>query len=154
MAKQYDKLLVPYDGSSFSKKAISEAAMISKTFGSQIMILNVVNESSFKEQPPSLFSGYIQGTKVVKNFTNQALENMENLLQSICFDLEKQGIKATSHVVSGYPKKEILKFAKRQDVDLIVMGSQGLGGMKKLRVLGSVSRWITENSDCPVLIVH
>ncbi len=153
MVKQYDKLLVPYDGSSFSKKAISEAAMISKTFGSQIMILNVVNESSFKEQP-SLFSGYIQETKVVKNFTNQALENMENLLQNICFDLEKQGIKATSHVVSGYPKKEILKFAKRQDVDLIVMGSQGLGGMKKLRVLGSASRWITENSDCPVLIVH
>ena len=144
---------MPYDGSNFSKKAIFEAATISKAFGSQILILNVVNESSFKEQP-SLFSGYLQGTKITKNFTNQIIENMNNMLQGLCFDLEKQGIKATSHVVSGYPKKEILKFAKRQDVDLIVMGSQGLGGIKKLRVLGSASRWVTENSDCPVLIVH
>ena len=153
MTKKYQKVLVPYDGSNFSKKAISEAATISKTFGSQILILNVVNESSFKEQP-SLFSGYLQGTKITKNFTNQIIENMNNLLQGLCFDLEKQGINATSQVISGYPKKEILKFAKRQDVGLIVMGNQGIGGMKKLRVLGSVSRWITENSDCPVLIVH
>ena len=82
------------------------------------------------------------------------LEHTSNLLQGLCFDLEKEGIKATSHVLSGYPKKEILRFAKKQEIDLIIAGSQGLGGMKKLKALGSVSRWITENSDCPVLIVH
>ena len=154
MTQKYQKILVPYDGSEFSKKALDEAVMISKKFGSQILLVNVVNESLFKDQP-SLFSGYLRGTESMeKSYTNQRMEHTSNLLQGLCFDLEKEGIKATSHVVSGYPKKEILRFAKKQEIDLIIAGSQGLGGMKKLKVLGSVSRWITENSDCPVLIVH
>ena len=47
------------------------------------------------------------------------------------------------HVFSGIPKKAILKFVKDNKIDLIVIGSQGLGGIKKIKTLGSVSRTIS-----------
>jgi len=44
--------------------------------------------------------------------------------------------------------------AKKMKVDIIVIGSVGLTGIKKLKALGSVSRKVSELSDCPVLIIR
>lgn len=154
MAQKYKRILVPYDGSKYSEKALEEAAMISKVCNSTIFLLNVVNESVFKEHP-SLFSGYIRGTKNNdENLAYKIIDQTENSLERICFDLSKKGIKMSHHVISGIPKKEILKFIKDNKIDLVVIGSQGLGGIKKLKILGSVSRAIVENALCPVLVVH
>jgi nucleotide-binding universal stress UspA family protein len=48
----------------------------------------------------------------------------------------------------------IIDFAKKEKVDLIVLGNVGLSGVSKVKVLGSVSRAIIEKSVCPVLVVH
>ena len=48
----------------------------------------------------------------------------------------------------------ITEFAYKEKVDLIVVGSVGLSGISKVKVLGSVSRAIAEMASCPVLIVH
>ncbi len=65
-----------------------------------------------------------------------------------------KGADATYKVTAESPAKAILDYAKKTDSDLIVMGSQGLRGIDKVRVLGSVSRHVLENSSCPVIIVH
>ena len=49
---------------------------------------------------------------------------------------------------------KILESAKRENVDLIIVGNVGLGGLSKLKTLGSVSRSISERAPCPVMIVH
>jgi nucleotide-binding universal stress UspA family protein len=49
---------------------------------------------------------------------------------------------------------KILELAEKEKVDLIVIGNVGLSGVSKLKTLGSVSRAISERSQCPVLIVH
>ena len=54
----------------------------------------------------------------------------------------------------GNPAEEILKYSQSKKIDLIVMGNVGLTGISKIKMLGSVSRDVLENSKCPVLIVH
>ncbi|HEY7108247.1 MAG TPA: universal stress protein [Nitrososphaeraceae archaeon] len=57
-------------------------------------------------------------------------------------------------MTTGNIVKQILDIAARENVDLVVLGSAGLGGMSKLKALGSVSRRVSERAKCPVLIVH
>jgi len=97
--------------------------MIAKALKSTISLLNVINESVFKEQP-SLFSGYLRGTKSnEESFLVQIIDRTESMLQRICFEIEKKGIKIIPHVFSGIPKKDILKFVKDNKIDLIAIGS-------------------------------
>ena len=66
-----------------------------------------------------------------------------------------KGVDAYYDIVAGTsPVEALLKFARGKNVDLIVIGSQGLHGIDKIRALGSVSRKISELATCPVLIVH
>jgi nucleotide-binding universal stress UspA family protein len=50
--------------------------------------------------------------------------------------------------------ENIIKFSNKENIDLIVIGNIGLGGISKVMALGSVSRKVCEMSSCPFLIVH
>ncbi|MFL6344829.1 MAG: universal stress protein, partial [Nitrososphaeraceae archaeon] len=64
-------------------------------------------------------------------------------------------IHVITQVVIGNPAEDIIDIANnKQKVDLIMMGSTGLKGISKVRVLGSVSRHVCENANCPVMLVH
>jgi nucleotide-binding universal stress UspA family protein len=66
-----------------------------------------------------------------------------------------KGVKAHYKIiVDGNIAEEILKVAKKKAADLIVIGSQGLHGISRLKTLGSVSRKVSELASCPVLIVR
>ena len=54
----------------------------------------------------------------------------------------------------GYPVEEILRHAKDEKVDMIVIGSVGPSGVRRLKALGSISRGVIERAACPVLVVH
>ena len=55
---------------------------------------------------------------------------------------------------NGSAAEQILRFVKNNKIDIIVMGSQRLKGLSKIKALGSVTRKVSESTDCPVLIVH
>ena len=57
-------------------------------------------------------------------------------------------------VLEGSVSDEILKFAKDNNIDLIVIGSKGLSGLSRLMSLGSISRKISELASCPVMIIR
>ena len=64
-------------------------------------------------------------------------------------------LSVTPQVVIGNPAQVIIDIANnKQKVDLIIMGSTGLKGISKVRILGSVSRHVCENATCPVMLVH
>ncbi|WP_420888039.1 universal stress protein [Candidatus Nitrosotenuis chungbukensis] len=68
---------------------------------------------------------------------------------------KSKGVKAYYKIiVNGNIAEEILKTAKQKLIDLIVIGSQGLHGISKIKTLGSVSRRVSELADCAVLIVR
>ena len=68
--------------------------------------------------------------------------------------IESDGFTLQSMVLYGNPAEEILKFSESEKIDLIVMGNVGLGGLSKIKTLGSKSRNVLETSKCYVLIVH
>ena len=154
MTKKYQDILCPHDGSRYARKAWQEAVTIAKTFGSKIFLLTVIETPNSKQ--PGLFFGYSRGSATqmdVENFTSQVFEHTNSQLQRLVYEAKKEGIDVEYKVISGYPKKTILEFAKKKNIDLIIIGSQGLGGIKKL-VLGSVVSGVVTKSNCPVLIVN
>jgi nucleotide-binding universal stress UspA family protein len=95
-------------------------------------------------------------------YTNQANKIIESEwiknLKDLKSKYEKFGVNVSTKILKGshssrYIAYSIIKFVKDQNVDLIVLGSVGLGGVSKNKALGSVTRNITEISTCPVLIV-
>ena len=91
-------------------------------------------------------------SKDIIEMTSIVLGGKDNLLKSPALILSVNPVSPLKwdNVCAG----TILEFAKKNDIDLIVMGSKGLGGIKKIKALGSVSRKISENATCPVMLIH
>jgi nucleotide-binding universal stress UspA family protein len=70
-------------------------------------------------------------------------------------DMTLVSVSVNSQVIIGNPAEVIIDLANNKEkVDLIIMGSTGLKGISKVRALGSVSRAVSENANCPVMLVH
>ncbi len=147
------RILVPYDGSKYSNHAVNRAIEISRK-ESQIYFISVVNVDYI--QPPGSLLGMVSSSSVnaIKRLTDSAKKETAQMLASQVSKCRVKGIKADSKVASGNIADEILKFAKQKKITLIVIGSQGLHGIKKIKVLGSTSRKVSEFASCPVLIVR
>ena len=75
------------------------------------------------------------------------------LLNLMREELAESGRNITVHILEGDPAKEILNLARKQDVSLLIMSSQGKGWLKQIRV-GSVSFDVARQADRPVLVVR
>ena len=155
MTKIYSHILVPFDGSKYAERALDEAIKLVKDFGSELTIIMAVHPPVL--EPPGMFFGMVQGVdwnKALDEYVDVAAKKADHILQETVEYCRKQGVEADYEIISAKPGDAILDFVKTNDVDLIVMGSQGLKGIEKIKVLGSVSRHVLENATCPVLIIH
>ncbi len=148
------RILVPYDGSKYSKQALAKALEIAKKDESKIDIITVVNVDYI--QPPGSLLGMVSPSSVqaIKKLSLSVKKEATQILASQVSKCRSKGLKADSKVLSGDITEEILKYAKQKKMSLIVIGSQGLHGIKKLKILGSTSRKVSEHASCPVLIVR
>lgn len=162
----FKKILVPYDGSKPSDRAIEYAAALAKSAikgGCQLVLLHVVPEIPasplFIERPMSTSEGrhiplseyierlYVEMQKRSKEMLERKKKEAENIAGT------DVAVKTT--VLLGDPIAEkIVELARTEKADLIVIGNVGLSGISKLKTLGSVSRAVSERASCPVMIVH
>ena len=153
--ERYKKILVPYDGSKHSKKALKEAVEIARKFGSQVYLVSVAEASEVRA--PGMLLGVMQSKKM-KKLSSKLLEAVTRktdlMLQKEMEICRKKGIGVYYHILTGNTANSILNFAKKYQIDLIVIGSRGLSGISKIMTLGSVSRKVSEEADCPVMIIH
>lgn len=147
--------MVPTDGSKFARKALLHAIKIAKSFGSRIHVITVVDTADF---PPGMLLALLKKDKrleeSIAEFMVAAKTQVRRDLLAEVAICKSRGVDATYDIISGKPVEMILKFARGRKIDLIVIGSQGLHGMNKLKVLGSVSRKVSELAPCAVMIVH
>jgi nucleotide-binding universal stress UspA family protein len=148
------RILVPYDGSKYSNQSLDRAIEIAKKDKTKIDIISVVNLDYIR--PPGALLGMVSPSSIdaIKKITASAKKETVQMLAKQVSKCRSKGIKADSQVLSGYAVDAILKYAKQKKITLIVIGSQGLHGIQKLKILGSTSRKVSELSNCPVLIVR
>lgn len=148
------RILVPYDGSKYSNRALDSAIEIAKKDKSKIDIVSVVNVDYIR--PPGALLGMVSPSSVqaIKKITASAKKETAQMLSRQVSKCRTKGIKADSKILSGYIAEAIIKYAKQKKSTLIVIGSQGLHGIQKVKILGSTSRKVSELANCPVLIVR
>jgi nucleotide-binding universal stress UspA family protein len=157
----FQKILVPYDGSKFSDKALENAIEIAKMSGSntEVILLHITPHIpiplTFERPVYSAKTGKsIPLTQYIQELTKEMEENASKMLEEVRKKYADKEIKTENVLLHGYPPEKIIEFAKNERVDLIVIGSVGLSGLSKVKALGSVSRSVSEKASCPVLIMH
>lgn len=152
--RTFKKILIPLDGSTMSQKAFKLALSMTKKFGAELTMLTVIPEHIVDS------AIYRAGThrSLIKNYikmTNALVrQKATDLLDKGMQECEKEKVKASYKILQGDVASQITNAAKKMKVDLIVMGSVGLTGIKKFKALGSISRKVSERADIPVLIVR
>lgn len=156
MQGDFSHILVPHDGSEMSDKALDEAVKFAKLFGAKITLLHVVDE---RFAPPSVLLSFIKERASLKEAKAELLgvlkTGAENMLKDRMEKIKKgKGIEANIEIAVGSPPQEIVKAAKSENVDIIIMGSRRFKSVGKLKALGSVARRVSETAECPVMLVH
>jgi len=141
------RILVPTDFSDQSSRALEWAKNLASVYGASLHLLTVVPEPFVLPDPGTfsvpLPSGYVDGLR----------RDAEAHLHAALSPAERERLNARSAVLFGHPYGEILDYATRERIDLIVMGTHGRGALGRA-VLGSVAERIVRTAPCPVLTVR
>jgi universal stress protein A len=137
------KILCPTDFSQFTDAALSYASSLAAESGATLYIAHVA-----ELHDPSAALGETIGYVPPWGMTDQSevrrqLEKVKPTLAYVAFE---------RRYLEGDPAREIVAFAEREQIDLIVMGSHGRTGLPRL-LMGSVAEGVVRRATCPVLIV-
>ena len=143
-------ILVPYEGSPMSKKALELGKEIARNFNATLNILMVV--PLYYPISDSIYVGAMVTNyeKIVKELTTQGEKDLSKVTEKC----REEGVKASYEIVHGDVSSTVLKQAKKDKPDLIIMGSRRMRGLGAIKRLGSTARFVSEHADCPVTIVH
>lgn len=142
MATQYSHILLATDLLDDNAGVMERAAEMVKHYGSQLSVLHVV------ESVPIYFGNELvlpEMQAIELQLLEAAREKMVGVAQKLGITVER------CHAAVGVTKLEILSFAEKQQVDLIVMGSHSRHGLERL--LGSTARTVLNSAPCDVLAV-
>lgn len=134
----YRRVLAPVDFSESSIAALQQAATIASQHDAELIVLHVV------DSPQAVpYAGVVESPEV---FRERAVRALDDLLGAT--DLSKQPTRRL--VVMGFPSEQITTQARELDVDLIVMGTVGASGLRRL-LLGSTTERVLRDAPCAVL---
>ena len=145
------RVLVAVDGSEYAKKAINVAVMICKAVDAELIAFHAI------PVPRYSFAAESGGTYPfpLTQYFASARKEAQGLVDDAVALAKKSGITAAGLVADpAYSIVEaIVQAASSHNIDLIVIGSRGLGGFKKL-LIGSVSAAVVNHAHCSVLVVR
>jgi nucleotide-binding universal stress UspA family protein len=123
-----ENILIAIDGSMHSQKAEDAGIELARISKGKVTALNVVKSGS---EPDA-------GNMILKQTEEKA---------------KKAGVPFQGKIIEGHPATEIMKFAEDSKMNIIVIGSLGVTGIKKL-LIGSVTEAVIRHSKVPVLVVY
>lgn len=143
----FQHILVPVDGSETSYAAVAKAVELAKAFGSKVTVAQVLTLD------PYIASEYISAGQT-NDLIERARVSILKTLDEAKAKFQEQGVAVESRLLEGQViHREIARAATEMNADLIVMGSHGSTGLKKL-FLGSVAQSVLGEGNVPVLIVR
>ncbi len=143
-SKLFRKILIATDGSEYTKRAVDHGIDLAKSTEAKLYAIYVIDTAAFASIP-----------------MDAAWESMYELLKQegdeatryVADKSEVDGLEVERLTIEGHPAEEIIKYAEKNSVDLIVMGTLGKSGLDRF-LLGSVAEKVVRNSKIPVLVVR
>ncbi len=140
------KILFPTDFSEGSNNALPYAADMVKHYGAKLYVFHVIHDIA---EATGWYVPHVSMSEVYKDIESNAKKEIER------YGLEEfRGIKDIERVVvKGIPYEEIVRFAKDNKIDLIVMSTHGRKGLDRV-IFGSTAERVVRDAPCPVFSVR
>ncbi|GLI53847.1 universal stress protein [Thermodesulfovibrio yellowstonii] len=136
---KWNKVLVAVDVSPYGERICGRAIEIAKNFGSELNVISVV------EVPSEVFA-------IKPEIFDTHLEKIKQYLKNLETKFLKENILTNTIIEEGEPYRKIMETAEKIKADLIIIGSHGRTGLKRL-LMGSTCQRVTGLSKVPVLVV-
>jgi nucleotide-binding universal stress UspA family protein len=145
----FKRMLVAYDGSNDSKKAVEAACALAKRLGSILELIHVYSVPIYTYGGPG---GLPQVS--IQTLETSAKERALKVVDEGVKLAGEEGVEALGEALESASVVEaIVERASKDSVELVVIGTRGMTGFKKM-LLGSVSNGVINHSPCPVLVVR
>ena len=138
-------ILVAIDLSSASQKILNKAKTLALALPAKVCLLHVVeDDSDFPDHEPDLQDTSDQGQQEFPQEHKDLQKEVDRLRQS--------GIDTKGLLTQGSVVDVILQKSKQLEIDIIIVGTHGHGGVHHM-IFGSVSEGVLRNTSCPVLVI-
>ena len=140
------KILLATDGSDESDLAATTAAELAKSTDSELDVIYVLEVEPWHIPPREL----VQNPQRYEDLEEEARRIRDRQVEKI---EASGGSVSNAHLATGNPADQIVAYAQDEGAGIIVMGSRGLGGIRRA-LMGSVSDAVVRHAHCPVMIVR
>jgi nucleotide-binding universal stress UspA family protein len=150
----FNRILVPLDGSTLAERAIPHAEQFAKIFGASISLLQVLEPTSYHENPTAVdpLSWQIRKAEADVYMQGIAARTRANLGENDPIGAEKKS-RVEYSIREGKTAENIVDFAHAEDIDLLVISTHGSGGLSRWNI-SSVTQKVINLIYLPVLIVR
>ena len=146
---EFGRVIVAFDGSKDSVKAMGLACALTLKFGSNLVVVHVFSS-------PSVGYSATSGMPIpdYKALEDAKRSSAKEVLSKGLQLAKEQGVEAKGELIEATSVVEALvEFAANEGADLIVTGTRGMTGFKKI-IMGSVSSGLVNHAHCPVLVAR
>jgi nucleotide-binding universal stress UspA family protein len=140
-------VLVPTDFSDASECALKYGKAMARAFGASLYLVHVMEDLLAHAWAAEVY------VASMPNLRDEVEKESRSRLAAMLSPEERDSLRAHVELLAGNPFVEIVRYAKAQDIDLIVMGTHGRGPIAHM-LLGSVAERVVRKSPCPVLTVR
>jgi nucleotide-binding universal stress UspA family protein len=141
----FKRVLIATDGSENAEKAASYGMYLAKAACAEVHVLYVISTQ------------HAVTTRTVKSWSEGLEEYLKDKGRVAIGNVEKMGeeagVKVKSVFLKGIPDDKILEYARENNIDLIVVGTHGLTGIKKF-LIGSIAEKVVRHSRVPVMVIR
>ncbi len=151
----FKKILLAVDGSASSSRASQVALDLAEKLKSEVIVIYAIGApvSPYMVTVPSIGLPSPSQTEIEAYYASSRKAAL-NIVSNVVSDGEERHVPVKSEIREAVaPVEAIVNYANDHKIDLIVIGTRGLGGFKKL-LLGSVSSGVVSHAPCPVLVVR
>lgn len=143
-SKLYKKILIATDGSEYTKNAVDYGIELAKDTEAKLHAIYVVDTAAFASIP--MDAAWESMYELLRQEGDEATKYVADKAQAEGLDVER-------NTVEGHPADEIIKYAEKNSISLIIMGTLGKSGLDRF-LLGSVAEKVVRTSKIPVLVVR
>lgn len=144
---RYKRIVVPLDGSGWSRRALPHAADIARANQSELILLHVFRPPAADYADTLVLAGQ-------EGQIQQLREAMEQALAGMASDLHNESVSVQTRLIDGSGvASAICDYVRDEDIDLVVMSTHGRTGLARF-LFGSVASKVMEGIKVPVLLIH